>query len=376
MLPLDNAPGGQYDLNEFGFDPALIQQQLPDFFNGYITTILLQPKFCFVPTVSSLAFTNPQSFLFTSICGTAACNNPTQVADYFTPTTNQLHVSYTQENSDWILQRQNPTFTCLRVCPTNISISNPPYFCTASASYKLLNAPDGSTIQWSASPTGIVTPTTATGNSFNITKVQNGAVTITAAITNACSILPFTKPINAGAPPITITATNLGTCSNGGYQSWQLKVNESANGTNWRWTVDRLNTTTSDIYIDQPSSTVTFVDVKGGGVVKLTYTDLCGVVQTRTVTVYSNCPQTFTMAPNPADDGVIVSSEEPATGDRKTPGLFYAIKVTDQLGTLRKNLPIQNGCYLRKNLGSRPECRHVPRVYLQWSTVEQSATYY
>ena len=92
MLPLDNAPGGEYSLTQFGFDPNVIQASLPSFFQNYIHTVITQPNFCFVPTVSSLSVTNPQSNLFTNICSNINCLNPTQVPDYFAPKVNQPHI--------------------------------------------------------------------------------------------------------------------------------------------------------------------------------------------------------------------------------------------------------------------------------------------
>lgn len=44
----------------------------------------------------------------------------------------------------------------------------------------------------------------------------------------------------------------------------------------------------------------------------------------------------YTSAPNPAEDEVTVSSEEPSSSQKKAPSLIYGIKITDQLGTPRK----------------------------------------
>ena len=119
-----------------------------------------------------------------------------------------------------------------------------------------------------------------------------------------------TKVVVLGAP-VSITSTQNG-CS-GDYQQWFLNAGPSGNAGNWNWTVGYVGTN-SYINISNPSSPGTWVSVKGGGTVSLTYTDICGVAHTDGVTVYSTC-HTFRIAvsPNPAK-GNINLSLNPITG--------------------------------------------------------------
>lgn len=94
--PLDNAQGGLYDLEEFGVDESIIQNSLPGFLN-FVHASILQPRFCFVPTVSSLAISNPwQNLNNTNLCDLVNCSSPSEVRNYYAPPQNQQHISYTQ----------------------------------------------------------------------------------------------------------------------------------------------------------------------------------------------------------------------------------------------------------------------------------------
>ncbi|MDP3665671.1 MAG: hypothetical protein Q8R50_03250, partial [Sediminibacterium sp.] len=197
MLPLDNAPGGTYDLDQFGFNKTQIQQQLPGFFTGYVQTMVTQPKFCFVPTVSALAFNNPQQYYLSNVCSIVNCQNPTQVADYYAPQQNQLHISYTQDNTNWILQRQDPNFSCSKVCATGLSISGPDVLCS-SDTYTLNNLPPNTSIAWSATPSNIVS--ISGNNPATVTRISSGPVNLTTTITNQCgnNNVTASKNIHAG----------------------------------------------------------------------------------------------------------------------------------------------------------------------------------
>lgn len=186
MLPLDNAPGGMYDLNEFGFNPQIIQSQLPDFFSGYINTVVNQPRFCFVPTVSSLAFTNAQNFLFTDICGVVNCQSATGISDHYAPLQNQLHISYTQASTNWLLQAQGLTGNCVKICASDVSIDGPKTVCSTGSTYSLVTPMTGATVTWSVSPTNLASLTTNNGSATLTKTGANGSVILTANITNAC----------------------------------------------------------------------------------------------------------------------------------------------------------------------------------------------
>lgn len=188
--------------------------------------------------------------------------------------------------------------------PGRYSVNGIDRLCTTST-YTVPGLPAGSTIQWSSSNTGIAT----INNSGLATRVSQGSVTLTATITiaNRCGTATATKTINVGSP-ISIQATMQG-CSSG-FQSWVLSVTPTTNGSNWSWTVSSLGTN-SQINIYNPNSPSTNISVKGGGTVRLTYTDACGTVRTDGVTVYSTCPPfRIIVSPNPVKNNMSVQFSE------------------------------------------------------------------
>lgn len=199
MLPLDNAPGGMYDLKQFGFDLQAIQSQLPEFFQNYINTVISQPRFCFVPTVSALAFTNAQNFLFSDICGVVNCQSASGISDHYAPQQNQLHISYTQASTDWLLQAQSLTGNCVKICASDVTINGPKTVCTGGATYSLVTPMTGAVVTWSVSPTNLVS---LTANNGSVTLTQtggSGSVILTANITNACGgVVSKSRKIQVG----------------------------------------------------------------------------------------------------------------------------------------------------------------------------------
>lgn len=127
--------------------------------------------------------------------------------------------------------------------------------------------------------------------------------------------------------PVGITMTSMG-CS-GEYQYWSLSA-DPANGSNWSWTVNYVGSN-SQINIWSPSSPTTTVSVKGGGAVRLNYTDACGNPRQDGVTVWSSCYPyyrnwTVSVSPNPAKGKISVSlvpgiDDKTTVNDVQTPAL-------------------------------------------------------
>lgn len=201
MLAIDNAPGGVYDLNEFGFNADIINQQLQLNLGNWISATVHKPKFCFVPTVSALAFNNPTPYYRSAVCDYINCQTPAQVAGYYAPQQNQFHISYTQANADWILQNQDPNFSCAKICRDQLSIVGDDLACSVSSSYTLTNLAPPYSISWSATPAGIVN-INASGNQAELTKIIDGAITLTATINNQCGGIPIylSKQVYLGNP--------------------------------------------------------------------------------------------------------------------------------------------------------------------------------
>lgn len=182
MIPLDNAPGGRYDFEAFNVNANNINTQLANNRLEYVRANVLQKTFDFVPTVSSLALANPQQSLFTNVCNLLDCSKPETVSDYYVPPVNQIHTSYTQASTNWILNAQNPALTCERICTNGITMSGPDLLCS-SGTYTLNNMPVNGTAVWPTSAYYTVTFLNTAGTQVTITKVPGSAtVNVTAEI--------------------------------------------------------------------------------------------------------------------------------------------------------------------------------------------------
>ncbi|WP_114752755.1 M43 family zinc metalloprotease [Pleomorphovibrio marinus] len=93
------------------------------------------------------------------------------------------------------------------VCQTPPTISGPDYLCSTNT-FTLQNAPDGSTVSWSASPAGMV-GISGSGNSVNLTPQGNGQVTLTATITTECGDVEVQKAFVTATGPIPTSAISL-----------------------------------------------------------------------------------------------------------------------------------------------------------------------
>jgi lysyl endopeptidase len=191
------------------------------------------------------------------------------------------------------------------------TITGPASICNNATTYTLSGAPAGATVSWSVSAGTI----SGAGTSATYTPGGvRGNFTITATVTPGvgCPSFPVTRSISVNAP-VSISSSIQG-CSNG-FQLWQLSASPTANGSNWSWTIGTLGTN-SQINISSPSSPSTQVSVKGGGAVRLNYTDACGVARQDGVTVFSNCPAfRLSVSPNPANGNMVVSLAQ-ATDDK------------------------------------------------------------
>lgn len=184
-------------------------------------------------------------------------------------------------------------------------ITGAPAFCS-SATYTVSNVPTGSTVTWSAYPSGIVS-LTPSGNQVNVSKITQGSVTLTANISGSYSNLSPSLGISSQSTVTSISATMSGSCSNG-FQDWYLQATPSSSSArNWQWTVD--NPSTGTYNFQSPNSPSTLVHVSGGGGVSVSYVDECGLTSYRNgVTIYSPCGRSGAIAayPNPTNTQITV----------------------------------------------------------------------
>ncbi|WP_443938818.1 hypothetical protein [Pedobacter sp. MW01-1-1] len=215
MLPLDNAPGGVYDMNNFGLDVnGLTGGGIQDFFSE-VSALVKQPKFCFVPTVSSLAISQPWQKLKSNLCQSVNCLNPSDVNNYYAPQENQLHTSFTQLSSDWILKWQDPTLSCVKTCISNLAIIGPSAICE-SANYSIINLPVGASVKWKLNQEGIVSISDVNSPDMVLNKLDVGQVILTAEVSGGavgCDVIQLQAIIIKVGNPYYVL--NVETNSNG-----------------------------------------------------------------------------------------------------------------------------------------------------------------
>jgi hypothetical protein len=327
ILPFDTYPGGFYTLT-LANQPGAVSQ---DWMFSYNNSFFIQRRFSFIPTTSSLDIGQGNTALTNANYVAKYIGATPPLAPFNTPFAN-FATAFNQDGSQWIFDNsnfkllnnepheglfiRNANFLADEMNGVTTVRTNCDAFCangtitgnTTICTSQTLTAPFGNGVSynWIVGNPSLVTAT-PNGNSVLLTRngTATGQTTISVNITGACGIRTLSTPITVGSPAISITSS-LNGC-NGVYQIWNLVNNTPANGTNWIWSVNYLGTN-SQITIYTPSSPSTMLSVKGGGAVRLNYTDLCGVARTDGVTVYSTCGG-FSMAvsPNPAQEDINLS---------------------------------------------------------------------
>jgi hypothetical protein len=200
-------------------------------------------------------------------------------------------------------------------------------FCSTQT-YTASNLLPNSNLTWTASPTGVVLLSPPSGSSVNATRIGSGDVTLTATINNnpAASYSIGITTI----PKIDSIKTIPGACNNG-IQTWSVTAYGNMSASSWQWTVDNPS---SGIYIYNPNSPSTQMDVSGGGGVSVTFKDGCNETSQKDgVTIFNQCPH-FAVSPNPAASTISVSSIIPATTNNIRPTISK-VNIFNQQGTLR-----------------------------------------
>lgn len=340
MLPLDNAQGGLYDLEEFGLSEDLIKNNLPKFFEG-IKSSVLQPRFCFVPTVSSLAISNPWTNLNKNLCETVNCLSPVGVKHYYAPQQNQLHISYTQPSANWILQWQDAGFDCAKICPSTLSISGAYEIC-GSGTYTIPNLPAGAVVNWSVAPAGVLSFTTS-GNTATFTKIGNAeSAVITANITSPCGSATISKYVNPGNYLVIYDRGPI--CPNTGGNIFSS--NQTLLG-NYLWKLRRMDgSTPPHMMLGERSQRIDLIVYETGTfMLSFSSTTSCGVSQTQIpVTVLSSgCSGGFfpyAVYPNPSSRELKITQKATENANlyhsKKMIADSFSVKLLNEKGKVLK----------------------------------------
>jgi hypothetical protein len=375
MLPLDNAPGGTYDMANFGVDVNALNGTIQHYLGGWASLTLPNPKFCFVPTVSSLALPNPQTILFNDVCNIANCSTPTTIKGSFVPTVNEIHTSNTQAEVNWLLLVQSSTANCVKICPTNVSMTGLNPLCTTST-YTLTNPPAGVNYSWSANPLNVVS-IVPSGSQASITKQSGAWVTITANL-STCGGTNYevSKYIHAGgygSSDYPVTGPSSVCKNNYAYYSTVSNL-PGATGYSWFWPSNVTysggqNTPNLSLY----ASSV------GGGAVGVRVASTCDAGGSPAIQFLNVNSCGFSVSPNPSTGQVTISMNSlspiksgASTESSTTVGnLIYQVKVIDPSGTLKQAANYPSGiANLSLNLGGLPNGIYTIQVFdsFSWSS--------
>lgn len=207
MLPLDNASGGIYDIEN-------VSGELPAILNN----VVVQRKFNFIPTFSSLNIGGGNATIqyadlnktYSPIAPPLVPKNVPFENFYSNVLSNETHTQFTLENGNWLIEELDADnakgfYSCASDCVNNLplTIIGDDQVCTNnSANYSINNIASEAIIDWSISPAGGFTLTENSNNNITITPNGNfgGIATLTAQITTSCNdTFTIIKEIQTGA---------------------------------------------------------------------------------------------------------------------------------------------------------------------------------
>jgi hypothetical protein len=122
-----------------------------------------------------------------------------------------------------------------------LAITGPVVVCKpqeGSTTYSTINAPPGAVINWTTSPSNLLTPSSGTGSSFVGTPINglvSGFVTVTATITGVCASVA-SRNVWVGEPTISYSPPGQNPCSSSPYYYTTLVP-----GASYFWSVDNPN---------------------------------------------------------------------------------------------------------------------------------------
>ncbi len=218
--------------------------------------------------------------------------------------------------------------------PTTINGDNS--FCTTSNNYTIPNLPIGATVQWQATPFGIVTINSPNSPQTTLTINSNGVITLTAIISNVCGeqITLTRENILVGAPlPPTIVGLN--------YDRWcgtyvEAGCTHPAGATNYIWNLNYGQVTgEGDYFYQSPLVYNPMVGFTYYNYLSVQAQNACGTSDPTTVSltvgpVPARCGggMQLMLSPNPTSSTLTVE----ATNDHK----FTKLRIVDKMGQVRK----------------------------------------
>jgi len=275
---------------------------------------------------------------------------------------------------------QNATFAYTVIGIPEPTIAGDNAFCNTSDAYTVTNLTTApgvtASIVWSASPS-LVTVNTPNASQTTLTSNSGGTFTLNAAITNGCGLnhnITISKSNiavnNPPAPAISIT----------GIEPLQA-------GTQVNVTVSTIENSPYLWYVNGTLVATEYTKsatINGGSncnvlnTLKVSVANSCGTTSATTQFTRPCTGSNFVLSPNPSTGMVTVSSaplsksqSDIALASSSQAGSFYAIKVVDQLGNVRKLFTYPTGnTSAQLDLSSLPSGTYFVQISdkMTWST--------
>lgn len=195
---MDNVQGGTFNTQGIIKDQFNAElEQLPG--RKSIEWRQYLPNHAFIPTVSSLAFKNPNFNWSTALNRNLVCdpnNKEIYFDSYFAPNKNEEHVFVSSENANWLIKELQDIPQAPRFPIETGLLVGPDLICNTNATYVFLDiCKIPSAVTWSVSSNLQID--SYSDYSVSVSQITNGQGTITATFQNGQTI---TKTIWVGKP--------------------------------------------------------------------------------------------------------------------------------------------------------------------------------
>lgn len=223
-----------------------------------------------------------------------------------------------------------------------LSISGDDSFCTTSNAYTIPNLPAGSSVSWSTTPAGIAMPDSPNLPQTTLTKNNDGIITLTATISNACGgpITVTKNDIIVGTPAPILYAIQV---SRPGeptkidvYATTSYNTTDPIPGvTAYHWYKDGILLSSTE------NKFTWYIPCNVTSSLACEVVNACGVSGRSEIEETGGCRELatgYTVSPNPAGATVTVSVlDTKAVGTSNTNPIITAVSIYDNQGNLKKH---------------------------------------
>lgn len=285
--------------------------------------------------ITGKANANTRLTVFDNTLNQLAQNDDISVSNHFSKITLSLLEGETYFIRVENMGNQSTVYYILQV-NQELSITGNDNFCTTSGIYSVEDLPVGSTVTWSAYPSGRVIINSPNSTSTTLTKLNGGNIELTATVNNTCGSTVLKKSgIIVGTP-------------NPGTIDWlwdvpphrvTLSVEPVPGATSYNWYLNsNFKANTSTEYYQLPMTG----NVQCGQFYYFAVAAVgtCGTSEQSYIGAQMpECDEYLVIMPNPASDNVIVSlrNDEGNTLKSKSPTSIQRVEIIDKTGVMKRS---------------------------------------